>query len=134
MQPLLRKVLIVDDNNLNIHFMREVVKKLGAIVESATDGDEAVEIYKRVQAWKDPFDLILMDENMPNMNGTEAAKIITTLEKEHHYPHTPIIGISGDATEEQRERSIASGMDECIFKPVGIKKITDVFQRFIHDK
>jgi len=129
-----RKVLIVDDNHLNVHFMREVVKKLGAIVEGATDGDEAVEIYKRVQAWKDPFDLILMDENMPNMNGTEAAKIITTLEKEHHYPHTPIIGISGDATEEQRERSIASGMDECIFKPVGIKKITDVFQRFVDEK
>ncbi len=131
---ILRKVLVVDDNHLNVHFMREIVKKLGALAESASDGDEAVEIYKRVQAWKDPFDLILMDENMPHMNGTEAAKIITALEKEHNYPHTPIIGISGDATEEQRERSIASGMDECIFKPVGIKKITEVFQRFINEK
>ncbi len=126
-----KKILVVDDNHLNVHFIREVVKKLGAVVESAYDGDEAVEVYQRAQAWKDPFDLILMDENMPHMNGTEAAKIIIALEKEHAYPHTVIIGISGDATEEQREKSIAFGMDECIFKPVGIKKIIEVFEQFL---
>jgi len=126
-----KKVIIVDDNNLNIHFMREVVKKLGAIVESASDGLEAIEIYKRMQAWNEPFDLILMDENMPNMNGTDAAKVITQIEKEKGYPHIPIIGISGDATEQQREKSLAAGMDECIFKPVNLKQITAVFEHFI---
>lgn len=128
-----KRVMIVDDNNLNIHFMREVVKKLGAVVESASDGEEAVEIYKRMQAWRDPFDLILMDENMPKMNGTEAAEIISRLEKEHSYTHIPIIGISGDATEEQRKRAIASGMDDCIFKPVSVKKISEIFAQFVKE-
>ena len=130
----LKKVLVVDDNNLNVHFISTVVKKLNAIVESASDGEEAVAIYKRVQAWKDPFDLILMDENMPKMKGSEAATIMAALEKENGYPHIPIIGISGDATEEQRDRAIASGMDECIFKPVGIKKIKEVFDLFTGKK
>ncbi len=125
-----KKVLVVDDNQLNVHFMREVIKKFDALVESASDGDEALEIYKRVQAWKDPFDLILMDENMPHMNGSEAARIISQLEKENNYPHIPIIGISGDATEEQRLMAIESGMDDCIFKPVSMKKIKEVFEQF----
>lgn len=129
--PTYRKILVVDDNPLNVHFMREVLKKLGGVVESASDGTEAIEVYKRIRMWQDSFDLILMDENMPKMTGSEAAKIICNLEKSHGYEHTPIVGISGDATEKQREASMAAGMDECIFKPVGLKKITEIFERFL---
>lgn len=129
-----QKVLVVDDNHLNVHFISEVVKKNGALAEAAYDGKEAVEIYRRMRAWHDAFDLILMDENMPHMNGAEASKLISQIEKEHNYPHTPIIGISGDATEAQRQHAIQSGMDDCIFKPVSVKKLSETLRRFTQNE
>jgi len=126
-----KRILIVDDNSINIQFMQAVSNRLGVDTESASDGTNAVEIYKNAMEAGNPFDLVFMDENMPTMNGTEATEKIRRIEQEKGYGHTVIVGLSGNATEEQRSSSIEVGMDDCIFKPVSIKQITEVFDRYL---
>jgi signal transduction histidine kinase/ActR/RegA family two-component response regulator len=128
-----KRVLVVDDNAINIQFMQAVGRRLGSIIQSASDGTDAVEIYKNAMKAGRPFDLIFMDENMPTMNGTEATQKIIEIEQKEKYPHTPIVGLSGNATEEQRTKSMDAGMDDCIFKPIGIKQITKIFDTFLKD-
>lgn len=125
------RILIVDDNAINVQFLKEVVEKLGISSESSLNGMEAVEAYRGAMQQNRPYALILMDEKMPMMSGTDAAKAIGEIEKAQGYAHTPIIGTSGNATQEQRERSLASGIDACLFKPISVKKMSEVFCRYV---
>lgn len=127
-------ILVVDDNPINIQFFKAVATRLGVEVESTANGQKAVEMYEDAQSSEYPFDLIFMDESMPRMNGTEATKKILEIEKRENHRHTPIIGLSGNATKEQRKISKEAGMEECTFKPVSIKVIKEIFERYLGDK
>ena len=126
-----KHILVVDDNPINIQFLKAVATRLGVIVESAANGQKAIEMYEETMHSSHAYDLIFMDENMPRMNGTEATKKILEIEKRADYRHTPIIGLSGNATADQRTISKEAGMEECIFKPVRIKVIKEIFERYL---
>lgn len=119
-------VLVVEDNKSNQLFMEVILKKMDLTFEIVNNGEEAVELFKISK-----FDLILMDENMPIMNGIEATKRILDIEKENNLTHTPIIAITANAIKGDRDRFIEAGMDEYIVKPVNKKKLNDVLNRFL---
>jgi signal transduction histidine kinase/CheY-like chemotaxis protein len=107
------KILLVEDNKANQMFMSIILKKLDIDFDVANDGLEAIEAFKR-----DRYDLILMDENMPNLNGIEATKRILEMEKERNLPHTPIVALTANALKGDRERFLNAGMDEYLTKPI----------------
>ena len=124
-----RRVLLVEDNKANQMFMSLLLKKFGLIFDIANDGLEAVEKFEQ-----NYYDLILMDENMPNLNGIEATRRILEIEKKTDRTHTPIIALTANALKGDRERFIEAGMDEYMTKPVNKEKLLAMFNRFIKPK
>ena len=111
-------ILVVEDNKANQLFMKILLKKLNITFDIAKDGLEAIEMFK-----KHSYDVILMDENMPHMNGIEATKIIITYEKENHLIHTPIVALTANALKDDRKRFLEAGMDEYLTKPLSKEKL-----------
>jgi signal transduction histidine kinase/CheY-like chemotaxis protein len=122
-----KKVLLVEDNKANQMFMKIILKKLTLTFDIANDGREAVEAFK-----KNEYDAILMDENMPNLNGIEATKQIRLLEKEQNLKHTPIIALTANALKGDREKFLEAGMDEYLTKPIDKKRLTEILENFLN--
>jgi len=123
------KILLVEDNEANQIFMKIILKKMGLMYDIANDGIEAVELFR-----SNKYNLVLMDENMPNMSGIEATSQILKYEKENNLLHTPIIALTANALIGDRERFLASGMDEYMTKPVNKQKLAIVLEKFLNDK
>lgn len=119
-------ILLVEDNKTNQKLMSIILKKLGFTFDLASDGIEAVESYK-----KGGYDLLLMDENMPNMNGSEATKLIRQYEKEQNLKHTPIIALTANAIKGDKERFLEAGMDEYLAKPIDRRALTELLTQFL---
>lgn len=125
-QRLVGNVLVVEDNETNRMYMEILLEKMGLTYEIAEDGLEAVEKFKTNR-----YDIILMDENMPRMNGLEAAKIILRIEREENRPHTPIIAVTANALHGDKELFMEAGMDGFLSKPVDKSALIVLFERFL---
>jgi len=119
------RVLLVEDNPINRRLAERVLAKLGCRVQIATNGEEAVEV-----AAAETFDLILMDVQMPVMDGYEATDRIRELEQERG-ARTPIVAVTANALERDEERCLAAGMDDYLAKPFGLKDLTTVVRRWV---
>jgi signal transduction histidine kinase/ActR/RegA family two-component response regulator len=120
------KVLLVEDNKANQMFMKLIFKKLNLSFEIANDGLEAIEKFTT-----NKYDIILMDENMPNMNGIEATKNIIEFEKKNNLIHTPIVALTANALKGDREKFINAGCDDYMTKPVDKQKLSEVFKKYL---
>ena len=118
-------ILVVEDNKANQMFMKVILKKLGLTFDIANNGKEAVEAFINHKK----YDFILMDENMPIMNGIEATKQIRQIEKEKDFSHTIIVALTANALEGDKERFILAGMDYYLSKPLDIEKLKDILRR-----
>jgi len=119
------KVLLVEDNKSNQLLMKILLEELRLEVEIADDGLEAITAFKTKN-----YDLILMDENMPNLNGIEATIKIRALESADMDKHIPIIAVTANALKGDRERFLAAGMNDYLSKPVdpiALKKTLKTF-------
>ena len=114
-EPTLEKghILIVEDHEANSMFLGIILENAGLTYEIAEDGIQAIEKFKN-----GVYDLILMDENMPNMGGIEATKTILKIEKEQNRPHTPVISLTANALQGDRERFLDVGFDDYMPKPI----------------
>ena len=112
-------VLLVEDNELNREIAKALLEEEGLIVDEADDGDVAVEM---VRNSKGRYDFVLMDIQMPRMNGYKAAKAIRGLEDEK-LAAIPIIAMSANALEEDQKESLRSGMDMHLAKPIEMDKV-----------
>jgi len=121
-----KKILVVEDNKANQMFMDIMLDTLDIECEIAKDGVEAVEMFQ-----KNRYDLILMDENMPNKNGIEATQDILKLEKEQGVMHTPIVALTANAIKGDRERFLNAGMDEYLTKPISKDVLAEMLSRFL---
>lgn len=121
-----KKVLLVEDNELNREIATEILIDAGFVVESAEDGDLAVKIIKEKGAKY--YDLILMDIQMPIMNGYEATMKIRELPDGKDIP---IIALSANAFEEDKKKSVESGMNDHIAKPIDINELFKVLTKYL---
>ena len=122
------KILVVEDNKSNQLFMTMLLDTMDIECDIANDGLEGIEYFK-----DNMYDIILMDENMPNMNGIVATQEIRKLEKEESLDHTPIVAVTANALEGDREKFLSAGMDEYLTKPVNKKILMNTLSKFYED-
>jgi len=115
-------ILLAEDNKMNQKVAVNILKKLGHTITIAENGKQAFELFMEKQ-----FDLILMDGQMPVMDGLEATRAIREIEKKQQgsKSHIPIIALTANAMKGDRERFIDSGMDDYITKPIKRKDLED---------
>lgn len=118
-------ILIAEDNPVNQKLAVRVLQKQGHSSVVANNGREAIETWE-----KQPFDAILMDVMMPEMDGLVATEEIRKREQTTGR-HIPIIAITANAMVGDREKCLAAGMDEYISKPVDVTRLYEVLTRLI---
>jgi signal transduction histidine kinase/ActR/RegA family two-component response regulator len=120
-------ILLVDDNEVNRLVGATFLKQLGCTVEEATDGEEAARL-----ALSRTFDLILMDCEMPLLDGYEATRRIRRAESERgDGRHIPIVALTASALTADRERALAAGMDDYLAKPFRLIDLHSVMKPFL---
>ncbi|QSZ41674.1 PAS domain S-box protein [Sulfurimonas aquatica] len=120
------KILIVEDNITNQMLLSLYIDEIGLKYDVAADGFEALKQFK-----KNSYDLILMDENMPNMNGVDATKAIRALERSQELYPTIIVAVTANALSGDRQRFISAGMDDYISKPYSEADIEEIIYKYI---
>ena len=120
------KVLLVEDYEGNIAVLSYRLKALDCEFDVARTGLEAVKLWK-----ENHYDLILMDIQMPEMDGLAATRAIRTLERETAVDSTPIIGMTAHALVGDKDKCIEAGMDAYLAKPVDNQKLNQVMQRYL---
>ncbi len=120
-----KKVLLVEDNELNQEIAVEILQGAGFVVEVADDGEAAVE--RMEQSAPGQYDLILMDIQMPIMNGYEATEKIRAL-GDPRVAGIPIIAMTANAFDEDRRAALEAGMNGHIAKPIDIPKLMELLQ------
>jgi len=121
------KVLVVEDNATNQLFITLILDDFNLQYKVARNGQEAVAMFKN-----EDFDIILMDENMPVMNGTEATKKILEIEKDKKVTHTPIVALTANALKGDKERFLQAGMDDYLTKPIDTNRLMKTMQKHLH--
>ncbi len=125
------KILLVEDNELNLEIETELIKEMGFIVDTAMDGSVAVDKISHSKAGE--YSLVLMDIQMPVMDGYQAAKAIRGL-KDPVLRAIPIIAVSSNAFEEDRRKSRESGMNAHISKPVDYPKLLELIEKTLRQR
>ena len=123
------RVLSVEDNEVNQMISDAILTNLGLTVTNARDGAHAVELYSRNE-----FDLVLMDCEMPGMDGYEASRRIRALEGQTTRLRTPIVAVTAHALTGDREECLQAGMDDYLSKPVSERRMADVLTRWLSAK
>jgi signal transduction histidine kinase/CheY-like chemotaxis protein len=118
------KVLVVDDNEVNLLVAQRMLEQLGYEVATLTSGEEAIEANE-----KNDYTAILIDSQMPGMSGNEATRIIR--EREGDKRHTPIIALTANAMMEDRERAFQAGVDDYLSKPVFVDELGATLRRVL---
>ena len=119
-------ILVVEDNKTNQMLMSMILDDLDLTYDVANDGAEGVLNFRNKK-----YDAILMDENMPIMNGIEATILIRELEIEELLKKTPIIAVTANALTGDKEKFIEAGMDDYIPKPYSEEDIVKVLQKYL---
>ncbi|MGI9341532.1 MAG: ATP-binding protein [Gammaproteobacteria bacterium] len=119
------RILLAEDNAENQVVAKRMLARLGCEVEIAANGYEAVDAYRNGR-----FDLVVMDCQMPLMDGFEGSRIIRALEAEEGRKRTPIVALTANALKGDRERCIGAGMDDYLSKPVSLRRLAEVLATY----
>jgi len=118
-------ILVAEDNDINALLMRALLTKLGHRPTIAGNGEAAVESWAAARAAAAPYDLVLMDMQMPVMDGLEAARRIRAAEAEHGDKRARILALTANAYPEDREAALAAGMDAFLVKPLDAERLRE---------
>jgi CheY-like chemotaxis protein len=116
-------ILVAEDNPINALLARALLLRLGHRPTIAGNGAIAVESWLAAQAAGTPYDVVLMDVSMPELDGLEAARRIRTAEHEGECRRTPILALTANAFVEDRESCLAAGMDGFLAKPLDRERL-----------
>lgn len=122
-----RRILLVEDNELNREIATAILEEYGCGVVQASDGKEAVEMMKNA-SWGD-YDMVLMDIQMPVIDGYEATRLIRGIGND--ISRIPIVAMTANAFEEDRRAALEAGMDEHVVKPIDPDQLAQVLVRFL---
>lgn len=126
--PLSARVLLVEDTPINQMLASLILTRMGCDVVLANNGLEAVDAFAA-----GPFDLVLMDIQMPEMGGIEATQAIREMERSQSRRPTPIIAVTANALKGDRQRYLDAGMDGYVSKPVSVEALKSEIQRLLHE-
>jgi CheY-like chemotaxis protein len=118
------RILLAEDNPMNQRLAQVMLTKAGYQLDVAGNGKEAVEKYT---AEPERYDLIFMDLHMPELDGLEA----TTVLRNRGYKNVPIVAMTADAMKEDRDRCLASGMDDYIAKPIRREEVFSMVKKWV---
>jgi signal transduction histidine kinase/CheY-like chemotaxis protein len=118
------RILLAEDNPVNKQVLACMLARRGDVVTAASNGKEALRLFDA-----QPFDLVLMDVQMPEMSGFEATAVIRRRE-ENTGAHTPIVAVTAHAMKGDRERCLEAGMDDYLSKPVRFEELCQTVERF----
>lgn len=116
------RILAVDDNRINLEIIFHILEKTKAVIDFATNGEEAIEMIKA-----NHYDIIFMDHMMPVMNGLEALKII----KKDNLSDAPCIVVTANAVSGEKEMYLSAGFDDYISKPITARRLNDVIHKHL---
>ncbi|MCA9655973.1 MAG: response regulator [Myxococcales bacterium] len=126
LSPGRHRVLLVEDSRLNQLVVRAMLDRLGIEMVAASDGEHALSLLDGER-----FDLVLMDVQMPVMDGHETTRRLRALEQATGRPRTPVMALTGNARPEDREACVASGMDDLVAKPFEVAVLHEVLVRWL---
>jgi PAS domain S-box-containing protein len=118
-------VLVAEDNEINALLMRSLLTRLGHDAVIATDGEAALESWLAARSAGSPYDLVLMDIQMPDMDGIETAKRIRAAEAGEAGQRTPILALTANTLVEDRYACFEAGMDGFLIKPLDREKLAE---------
>jgi len=118
-----KRILITEDNELNAEIAQAILEDAGFVIEIAVDGVECVK--KVSEAEEDYYDAILMDIRMPNLNGYDATRRVRAMSNKKK-ANIPIIAMTANAFEEDKQKAIDSGMDAHLSKPINVQKLIEI--------
>lgn len=124
-----KRILLVEDNEINLEIETEILQGLGFLIETAVNGSIAVDKVKG--STPGYFSLVLMDIQMPVMDGYQAARAIRSLD-DSQLAQIPIIALSANAFESDKQMSMESGMNEHLTKPIDIPLLLETITKYIH--
>lgn len=125
-----KRMLLVEDNELNMEIAEDIIGMTGIQIEKAWDGTEAVE--KVANSPEHYYDIVLCDIQMPYMNGYVATSKIREMERED-VKTLPIVAMTANAFAEDRQKALDVGMNDHIVKPIDIQNLFEILHRFLHD-
>ena len=123
-----RRILLAEDNDLNAEIATEILEETGVRVERAADGILCVDMLAK--AADRYYDLILMDVQMPNLDGYGAARRIRSMD-DPFKAGIPIVAMTANAFEEDRKNALAAGMNDHIAKPIDLNELMRVLKEYI---
>jgi two-component system sensor histidine kinase/response regulator len=118
------RILIAEDNLINQKLVLQLLKRQGHQVDVAANGEEAVELFRR-----SPYPLVLMDAQMPEMDGYEATRVIRSLERGEQ--RAIIIALTANVMSGDRDRCLEAGMDDYLPKPIQAHEFYDSINAWI---
>ena len=124
-----KRILLVEDNEMNREIAGLILEEVGFVIESAPDGTDAVAMLEKSE--EGYYDAVLMDVQMPVMNGYEATKAIRAMQRKD-VKTLPIIAMTANAMEEDKEAALKSGMNAHVAKPLDIELLMRVLHQFLH--
>ncbi|MBF0099308.1 MAG: response regulator, partial [Desulfobacterales bacterium] len=124
-------ILLVEDNKINRQVATEILERIGVTVLIAKDGKESLEVLKGLELKRQRIDAILMDIQMPNMDGYEATQGIRS---QKEWQAIPIIAMTAHAMKGEKEKCIAAGMNDYVSKPVELPQLLTALTNWVHVK
>ena len=119
-------ILVAEDNRTNQMVVTKILERAGHRATIVNDGEAALDVLNMRE-----FDLVLMDVNMPVMNGIETTKLYRFASLGR--PRVPIVALTADATEEVARRCEEAGMDACVTKPIEPRRLLEIIESLVHD-
>jgi CheY-like chemotaxis protein len=120
-----RRVLVVDDNQINLMVSSHAIEKFGCETVCVTGGIEALDILSN-----DRFDLVFLDVQMPGISGLEAAREIRR--REANATHIPIVALTAGAMLQEQQDCFDAGMDDFVTKPITLDSIQNILVKWLH--
>lgn len=123
------RILVVEDDHLNRFALKKLLEKNGYVVHAVEDGRQALELLER-----EPVDCILMDIQLPVLNGVEATEIIRSHDGSRYNPRVPIIALTAYAMPGDREIFLGYGMNGYLAKPTTIQDVEQVLRKHLPER